>query len=474
MARVAVVFTGGTISMRSDAGSSGNRPTLRGEELLASVPGLEEVAEIEPIDWGLVPASHLTLAQVLEIGRILDAQLRRPEIDGAVVVQGTDVIEETAFAWDLLPLPTKPVVVVGAMRSASEDGYDGPENLRNAVAAAADPSLGGLGVVVALAGELHGADDVRKTHTHAYATFQSPNAGRLGTVADGRVMLSRGRTPVRLPRVPERAALPVPLLTAVLDGSAASVAAALAEAPAGLVVAATGGGNTPPEILEAARSLIGDGIPVVLTTRCPSGRPMPGYGFPGGSSEWWAARAIFSGALGGPKSRILLALGLGAGLDADGIGRLCQAFGGGREGVSAGAGPSVTAPATNRSGEHAALDQVIRALIVLATAERGMATSREIAAAIGTHEVVVRRMLGQVRDSGLVESRSGPHGGWAIARDPARVRLSHIKAAVAGRAAPKVARSALADALAAAAAAADASLEGITLADLIRNEARYE
>ena len=106
MRRVAVIFTGGTISMRSSR--SGNVPSLRGEELMASVAGLDEIAEIEPVDWGLVPASHLTFAQVLEVGRILADQLARPEIDGAVVVQGTDVMEETTYAWDLLPLPPKP------------------------------------------------------------------------------------------------------------------------------------------------------------------------------------------------------------------------------------------------------------------------------------------------------------------------------------------------------------------------------
>ncbi|MGZ8481075.1 MAG: asparaginase domain-containing protein, partial [Candidatus Limnocylindria bacterium] len=107
--RIAVIFTGGTIAMRSDAGG-GNVPTLDADALLASVPGVEEIAEVLPIDWGLVPASHLTFAQVLEIGGILREQLARPDVSGAVVVQGTDVIEETAFAWDLLPLPAKPVV----------------------------------------------------------------------------------------------------------------------------------------------------------------------------------------------------------------------------------------------------------------------------------------------------------------------------------------------------------------------------
>jgi L-asparaginase len=328
MARVAVIFTGGTISMRQEPGSAGNRPTLRGEELLASVPGLADVAEVEPIDWGLVPASHLSMDQVLEIGRILDRQLGRPDIDGAVVVQGTDVLEETAFAWDLLPLPAKPVVVVGAMRSASQEGYDGPENLRNALAVAADAAFGDQGVVVAMAGEIHGADDVRKTHTHAYATFQSPNRGRLGAVADGRASLSRRRSPVRLPAIPPRAASPIPLVTVALD-DAGAVAAAVGRRPAGLVVAATGGGNTPVAYLEAARTLIAQDVPVALTTRCPSGAARPGYAFPGGSSEWWAAGAIFSGTLDGLKARMLLSLGIGAGLSSVELAAMCVPFGGG-------------------------------------------------------------------------------------------------------------------------------------------------
>ena len=334
MARVAIVFTGGTISMRHDPAAAGNVPTMRGEELLASVPGLAEMAELEPIDWGLVPASHLTFDQVLEIGRILAQQLARPEIDGAVVVQGTDVIEETAFAWDLLPLPAKPIVVVGAMRSASQDVYDGPENLRNAVAAAADPALAGAGVVVAMAGELHGADDVRKTHTHAHATFQSPNAGRLGLVADGRVTILRQRRPARLPRMPDRAALPIPLVTAVLDADAASLDRLLDPEPAGLVVAATGGGNTTPWLLDAATRLIGRGVPVVLTTRCPSGQVRPGYAFPGGSSQWWAAGAVFSGTLDPLKARVLVALGRGAGLSVGDLAALCESFGGGAQAPS--------------------------------------------------------------------------------------------------------------------------------------------
>jgi L-asparaginase len=60
----------------------------------------------------------------------------------------------------------------------------------------------------------------------------------------------------------------------------------------------------------------------VLTSRCLSGGVTPGYGFPGGGRTWMEAGAIFAGTLSGPKARVALALGLGAGLDQAGLARL--------------------------------------------------------------------------------------------------------------------------------------------------------
>ena len=317
MPRVAIVFTGGTISMRHDPVAGGNVPALSGAEILATVPGLDAIADIVPIDRGLTPASHFTFPALFELWDAIDGALRDDAIDGVVVVQGTDTIEETAFFFDLLHASPKPVVVTGAMRAASAADYDGPANVRRAVAAAAAMELRGAGVVVVLSGTIEPADDVIKTHTTAFDTFRSLNAGSLGRVEDGRVVVTRARGPRRHVAA-SRAAERVHLVTATvaMDGA---VIEALRGGADGFVIEATGGGNTSALLLAAAEAAIADGLPVVLTTRCPAGAANGDYAFPGGGATWLRAGAVLPGHLGGPKARVALALGIGAGLDRDGL-----------------------------------------------------------------------------------------------------------------------------------------------------------
>lgn len=314
--RVVVIFTGGTISMLPDPETGAAMPALRGADLLARVSGLEDIAELEALDWGMVPASHLRFSQILEIGSHIRAAAARDDVNGVVVVQGTDVLEETAFAWDLLHDADTPVVVVGAMRNAGQDDYDGPDNLRDAVRVAAAPQLQGQGVVVVMAGAILPADDVTKTNSHSLDTFQALNAGPLGTIHEGHIgsIRPRGRRRV-LARWPERSDARVALITAVVSTDGDLMRAACRDGVAGVVVEATGAGNTDPDLLAAAMEAMSAGVPVVLTTRCAAGNVGPYYGFDGGGATWANAGAIMAGTLSGPKARVALALGLGAGLD---------------------------------------------------------------------------------------------------------------------------------------------------------------
>jgi L-asparaginase len=318
VARVAVIFTGGTISMRADPVAGGNVPVLDGAAILAQTPGLADVAEVVPIDRGLTPASHFTFPALIELAGIIRQALEDAGTDGAVVVQGTDTIEETAFLFDLLVEGDKPVVVTGAMRSASQAGYDGPANLTDAVRVAASEPMRGQGTVVVLGGSIHAADDVTKTHTSSLTSFQSLNFGPLGEVDGGQVVLARRRAARR--RIDTtRAAEPVDLITATVGMDGRLMDGAVASGSVGLVVAATGSGNTSIALLDAASRAIGAGIPVVLASRCLAGRAGGVYAFPGGGAKWLQAGAMLAGHLTGPKARVALALGLGAGFDHDAL-----------------------------------------------------------------------------------------------------------------------------------------------------------
>jgi L-asparaginase len=318
MSRVAMLFTGGTISMAVDPAAGGKVPTLDGAAILARVPGIEAIADLEIVDLGQTPASHFTFPKLFEIGREIRRCQEDPSIDGVVVVQGTDVIEETAFLWDLVLDRPEPVVVVGAMRAPSDANDDGPANLRAAVRCAAWPGLWHAGVNVVLDGTINPADAVTKTHAGALDSFQCLDTGPLGRIDGEQVLLERARGPRRHVAT-DHAVDGIPIVTAhvAMDGSLLDAAASLD--PPGIVVQATGAGNTAAPLLEAAQRAMGQGIVVAFTSRCPAGAAGTGYAFPGGGAQWQRAGALLAGHLTGPKARIALAAGLGANLQRDAL-----------------------------------------------------------------------------------------------------------------------------------------------------------
>lgn len=191
--RIAVVFTGGTISMRVDALAGGAVPALSGEEILALVPGLEKIAAVRVVEFARVAGPHITPVRMLELARVVEAQLADATVQGVVITHGTDTLEETAYLLDLVLDSEKPVVLVGSMRNGSELGFDGPANLRSAVRVAVEPAARGLGVLVVMNDQLLAAAEATKTHTEAVDTFQSRDFGALGIVDKDRVIVTRRR-----------------------------------------------------------------------------------------------------------------------------------------------------------------------------------------------------------------------------------------------------------------------------------------
>lgn len=310
--RIAIFFTGGTISMSIDPTMGGAAPALSGEEIVARVEGLQEVADFDIINFARLPGPHVTPSIMLDLARQVEARLHDETVSGVVITHGTDTLEETAYFLDLILQSDKPVVFVGAMRNSSELSWDGPANLKAAVRAAADEQLRGLGVVIAMSEKIIAANEVTKTHTESVDTFQSRDFGPLGVIDKDRVILARRPTErehIATNSVEER----VDTIKIVSGGDGRFLDFAVAEGARGLVLEGFGRGNIPPAYLPAVERASKAGIPIVLTSRCPRGRVLDTYAYAGAGKTLTNLGVILGGMLPGHKARIKLMLALGAG-----------------------------------------------------------------------------------------------------------------------------------------------------------------
>lgn len=317
--RVWLTTLGGTVTM-TPGPDGGLVPALDAGQLLAAVPGLAEVADVEAVSGELRPGASLTFPAVLEAGARAAAAVHGG-CAGAVVVQGTDTLEETAYLLDLYWADDAPLVATGAMRSPGQPGADGPANLLAAVTVAASTPARGLGAVAVLADEVHAARYVAKGDSVAPHAFRSPSFGPVGRVVEGRVAVA-GR--------PERhAALPPPvdpsvrvgLLEVTLGDTGLDLLAGVESAGlAGLVVAAAGAGHVPAAAVPALEALAAR-MPVVLASRTGAGPVLLAtYGFPGSERDLLARGLLPAGWLAPRKARLLLWALLAAGLPRDAIG----------------------------------------------------------------------------------------------------------------------------------------------------------
>jgi L-asparaginase len=317
---VQLIFTGGTISMEVDQVVGAAIPVRSGEQILASAPGLDRYASFDINNFAKLPGPHMTPPLMLELAEMVRDLLARPETAGAVVTHGTDTLEETAYFLDLVHESEKPVAFVGAMRNASELGWDGPPNLIAAVRTVVDPAARGLGVLVVMNDQINAAAEVTKTHTESVDTFQSPDFGPLGIVDKDCVIVAR-RPTVRTHMAVSGALPDVALVKMAAGMDGRLVRAAVATGAEGLVVEALGRGNVPPETLPALREVIAAGLPVVVASRCLRGRVLDTYGYPGGGHELREMGCLFAGSLPGQKARIRLMLALAAVHSRDELGR---------------------------------------------------------------------------------------------------------------------------------------------------------
>ena len=277
--RVMILATGGTIAgsaaSATQAGYTSGRVTV--DAMIGAVPGLTGIARVHGEQVANVGSQDITFTIMIDLANRINALLGTDEVDGVVVTHGTDTMEETAHFLNLTIKSKKPVVLTGAMRPSTAISADGPLNLYNAVAVAADPDAAGRGTLVVMNDRIHGAHSLTKTNTTSVETFISPINGLIGTVNYGKPEYFR--RPFRKHTYKSQfsvkgvTSLPrVDIIYACADMPADLIDGSMEKGAKGIVVAGDGNGNMNAATIERAALAAQKGVIIVRSSRVPTGK----------------------------------------------------------------------------------------------------------------------------------------------------------------------------------------------------------
>jgi L-asparaginase len=276
--RVMILATGGTIAgaQSSQADYGYKSGTFNVKDLISAVPAMKDLADIDGEQVANIGSQDMNDEVWLKLAKRINEVLNDKNYDGVVVTHGTDTMEETAFFLNLVVDSDKPVVLVGSMRPATAVSADGPGNLYNAVAIAADPKASDRGVLVAMNDEIHYARNVEKMNTTNVETFGSPERGPAGLVNTGKITWFEPSTKKhtkdtefsgeKLKSLPK-----VEIIYAHTNMDATLINAAIQNGAKGIVIAGVGDGNMSQQALDALEKFSKSGGLVVRSTRLSTG-----------------------------------------------------------------------------------------------------------------------------------------------------------------------------------------------------------
>jgi L-asparaginase len=277
--RVVILATGGTI-----AGSAPS-PTDPGyksgavgvDYLIAAVPQLKDIAEVKGEQIASIGSQDMNDDVWLKLAKRVNELLASSDVDGIAITHGTDTMEETSYFLTLVVKSDKPVVLTGSMRPSSAMSADGPLNIYNAVAIAADPYARGRGVMVTVDDDIHSGHDIVKTHTTDVGTMASGEAGLIGATLFGKQTWYRSPAQVHtrnseLGISANQTTLPrVDIIYAHANMSPDIILSAAKSGAKGIVIAGVGDGNWTAPTTEAVKQVIAQGVVVVRSSRTNGG-----------------------------------------------------------------------------------------------------------------------------------------------------------------------------------------------------------
>ena len=335
MKNIVILATGGTIAGAGEQGKDiGYKSgSIKAQSLIDAIPELKNVANICVEQFCNINSDDVTSEIWIALAKRIQELLQRDDVDGIVIMHGTDTMEETAFflsltlggsAPSVAEIAAKSVIMTGSMRPATAAEPDGPANLLFAVKSAVScsphelscppemssrtpchPGLvpgrdhplvnaknatsswsnatGSGAVYVAFAGKLMNARLVQKIHANdldAFAELSCP-PHKLSCpplvipdpVPGGHLPLVNAKNSFDISNMRELPRVSVLYFNADADAELVRFAA---ERSAGLVIAGAGAGEFSRAWADALTDVVSKNkIPIVISTRINRGRIVP-------------------------------------------------------------------------------------------------------------------------------------------------------------------------------------------------------
>ena len=181
--KILMIGTGGTIACRRT--ENGLAPALSGEDLLAYIPAVREVCDVDAVQLFSVDSTNMTPAHWQLLSRELEA--RYHGYDGFVICHGTDTLAYTAAALSyMVQRSEKPIVLTGAQKPIDMDVTDAKTNLLDSFVYAADPASRDVSIV--FDGKVIVGTRAKKERAKSYNAFASINFPYPAVIQDGRVI----------------------------------------------------------------------------------------------------------------------------------------------------------------------------------------------------------------------------------------------------------------------------------------------
>jgi L-asparaginase len=275
---IVIIATGGTIAgaaaSQTSAGYSSGAVGV--DALIQAVPQLKDLANVSGEQIASIGSQDMNDAVWLKLGKRVNELLAKPDVAGIAITHGTDTMEETSYFLNLVVRSDKPVVLTGSMRPSTAMSADGPLNIYNAVAIAADPKAKGRGVLVTVDDDIHSAHDIVKGHTTDVGTMGSGEPGLIGATLFGKNTWYRYPAQTHTSKsefsINGVNALPrVDIIYAHANMSPDVITSAVANGAKGLVIAGVGDGNMTAPAVEAVKGAIAKGVVVVRSSRTNGG-----------------------------------------------------------------------------------------------------------------------------------------------------------------------------------------------------------